>query len=65
YFKNHLTNAIAEGINSIIQTTKRRARGFHTFDTFATMIYLTCGKLELATPILSAEFQAVFQLEWE
>ncbi|MDR1033648.1 MAG: transposase, partial [Bifidobacteriaceae bacterium] len=50
YFKNHLTNAIAEGINSIIQTTKRRARGFHTFDTFATMIYLTCGKLELATP---------------
>ncbi|MDR1033186.1 MAG: transposase, partial [Bifidobacteriaceae bacterium] len=40
YFKNHLTNAIAEGINSIIQTTKRRARGFHTFDTFATMIYL-------------------------
>jgi transposase len=50
YFKNRLTNAIAEGINSIIQTTKRRARGFHTFDTFATMIYLTCGKLELAAP---------------
>jgi transposase len=50
YFKNRLTNAICEGINSIIQATKRKARGFHTFEGYASMIYLVSGKLELALP---------------
>lgn len=50
YFKDHITNAISEGINSLIQAAKRKARGFHTFEGFAAMIYLVAGKLELATP---------------
>ena len=32
FFKNRLTNAICEGINSTIQAAKRKARGFHTFE---------------------------------
>ena len=50
YFKNRLTNAICEGINSMIQAAKRKARGFHTFEGYASMIYLVAGKLQLAVP---------------
>jgi len=48
YFHNRLTNAVAEGINSMIQAAKRKARGFRTFDGFACMIYLIAGKLKLS-----------------
>ena len=50
YFKDRLTNAICEGINSMIQAAKRKARGFHTFEGYAAMIYLVAGKLKLAVP---------------
>ena len=52
YFHTRLTNAICEGINAMIQAAKRKARGFHTFEGYATMIYLAAGKLKLATPVL-------------
>jgi len=48
YFHNRLTNAVAEGINSMIQAAKRKARGFRTFEGFACMIYLIAGKLKLS-----------------
>lgn len=47
YFKNRITNAICEGINSMVQTAKRRARGYRTFRGFAAAIYLIAGKLRL------------------
>lgn len=50
YFKNRITNAICEGINSMIQAAKRKARGFHTFEGYSAMIYLIAGKLQLAVP---------------
>ena len=50
YFHDRLTNAVCEGINSMIQAAKRKARGFNTFEGFAAMIYLIAGKLELAVP---------------
>ena len=49
-FKSRLTNAICEGINSMIQAAKRKARGFHTFEGFSSMIYLVAAKLQLACP---------------
>lgn len=52
YFHQRLTNAIAEGINSLIQSAKRRARGFRTYKGYECMIYLTVGKLKLACPTL-------------
>ena len=48
YFISGLTNAISEGINSIIQATKRKARGFNTFAGYEAMIYLVAGKLRLS-----------------
>ncbi len=50
FFEFPYTNAISEGINSLIQMGKRRARGFHTFEGFSAMIYLMVGKLNLAVP---------------
>ena len=50
YFTDRLTNAICEGINSMVQAAKRKARGYHTFDGFSTMIYLVAGKLEIESP---------------
>lgn len=47
YFDYRYTNAILEGMNSIIQNIKRRARGFRNDEYFKTMIYLGCGKLNL------------------
>ena len=47
YFDHRYTNAIPEGMNSIIQNIKRRARGFRNDEFFKTMIYLGCGKLDL------------------
>ena len=49
-FRSKLTNAICEGINSMIQAAKRKARGYHTFEGFSSMIYLIAAKLELACP---------------
>jgi transposase len=50
YFKNRVTNAVCEGINSVIQAAKRKARGFKTFEGFKVIIYLVAGKLELDLP---------------
>ena len=52
YFHTRLTNAICEGINAMIQAAKRKARGFHTFEGYAAMIYLVAGKLKLDIPVL-------------
>lgn len=47
-FRSRVTNAICEGINSMIQAAKRKARGYHTFEGFSSMIYLIASKLQLA-----------------
>jgi transposase len=54
YFFHRLTNALAEGLNSMIQSAKRRARGFATVESYICMIYLTVGKLKLDCPPLFA-----------
>jgi transposase len=47
YTKHRITNAAAEGFNSIIQTIKANARGFRNFANFRTRILFFCGKLDL------------------
>lgn len=54
YFHQRITNAIAEGINSLIQAGKRKARGFRTFVGYECMIYLVVGKLKFSCPPLFA-----------
>lgn len=50
YFEQRISNAFAEGMNSLIQTAKRKARGFHTFEGYRTAIFLAVGKLHLSCP---------------
>lgn len=52
YFYARVTNAVAEGINSMIQSAKRRARGYRTLDSYKQMIYLIASKLSLDCPPL-------------
>lgn len=47
YFTSGLTNAILEGINSLIQSAKARARGFRNVEYLIAMVYLIAGKLPL------------------
>ena len=47
YTKHRITNAAAEGFNSITQTLKANARGFRSFANFRTCILFFCGKLKL------------------
>jgi transposase len=53
YFKDRVTNGLAEGINGIIQTIKRQARGFKNTGNFITMIYLRLAKLEFDLPTVT------------
>jgi len=44
--KSGITNAVAEGINSKIQTAKSRAKGFRNMDNFKSMIYFLGNKFD-------------------
>ena len=50
YFECRFTNALMEGVNSVVQSLKRSARGYKNTDNFITMIYLRCGKLNFEIP---------------
>lgn len=42
-----LSTAILEGINSLVQAAKSRARGYRNVEYFITMIYVIAGRLSL------------------
>ncbi len=46
---SHLTNGQLEGINSLVQAAKARARGYRNKNKMITIIYLTAAKLTLPT----------------
>jgi transposase len=50
WFTSKINNGILEGINSLIQAAKARARGYRTVKNLITMIYLIGGKLEFRLP---------------
>lgn len=50
YLETRLTNGPAEAVNGIIQTAKRKARGFRSFEYFSTIIYLVGSKLKFDLP---------------
>ena len=45
---SNATNAILEGLNSVIQSIKRAARGFRNTSYFETMIFLRLGRLDFS-----------------
>jgi transposase len=43
----HIANGILEGINSLVQAAKAKARGYRTSRNLKAMIYLIAGKLNI------------------
>jgi transposase len=50
WFESHLTTGLLEGINSLLQAAKARARGYRSDRNFITMAYLIAGKLDFRLP---------------
>lgn len=50
WFTSKINNGILEGINSLIQAAKARARGYRTKRNLIAMIYLIAGKLDFDLP---------------
>lgn len=46
WFDSRINNGILEGLNSIIQSAKSKARGFRTFRNFKIIIYLVTASLD-------------------
>lgn len=47
WFKTKMTNGLLEGVNSLVQAAKRKARGYRSAENFIAMIYATVNKLDL------------------
>ncbi len=50
YLDSRITNGLLEGLNSIVQSLKRSARGYRNPKNFMVMIYLRLAKLEFNLP---------------
>ena len=50
WFHSHINNGILEGLNSLIQAAKAKARGYRTSKNLIAMIYLIGGKFNLGFP---------------
>jgi transposase len=46
WYDSKINNGILEGLNSLIQAAKARARGYRTFKNLETIIYMLTGKLD-------------------
>jgi transposase len=46
WFKSGLANGLLEGINSLLQAAKSKARGYRSIRNLITMAYLIAGKLD-------------------
>ncbi|WP_139193170.1 transposase, partial [Anaerobacillus alkalilacustris] len=47
WFTSRMTNGLLEGINSLVQASKRKARGYRSIENFIAMIYATANKFKL------------------
>ena len=50
YFPDRLTSAAIEAINGVIQSARRRARGFRNFENLKAIAYWMAGDLDLKIP---------------
>jgi len=47
HWKEGLTTAFMEGLNSLFSATKRKARGYRSTHYLKTMLYFVAGKLTI------------------
>jgi transposase len=50
WFDSKIANGLLEGLNSLVQAAKAKARGYRTTRNLKAIIYLLVGKLDLALP---------------
>jgi transposase len=50
WFNSKIANGLIEGINSLVQAAKAKARGYRTIRNLKAMVYLLAGKLDLKLP---------------
>ena len=50
WFESHIANGLIEGINSLVQAAKAKARGYRSIRTLTNITYLIAGKLDLRLP---------------
>jgi transposase len=50
WFDSKIANGLIEGINSLVQAAKAKARGYRSTRNLKAMIYLVAGKLDLRLP---------------
>lgn len=50
WFDTKIANGLIEGINSLVQAAKAKARGYRSSDNLKAIIYLIAGKLEMRLP---------------
>jgi transposase len=50
WFVSKISNGVLEGINSLVQAARARARGYRSTRNFITMVYLIAGKLDMQSP---------------
>jgi len=48
WFDSRINNGILEGLNSMVQAAKNKARGYKSFKYFKNIIYLLTGKLDFS-----------------
>ena len=50
WFRSNIANGLIEGINSLVQAAKAKARGYRSKRNLIAMVYLIAGKLDLRLP---------------
>ena len=50
WFATGISNGMLEGINSLIQAAKARARGYRSDRNLIAIVYLIAGKLDMRLP---------------
>jgi transposase len=50
WFDSNISNGLIEGINSLVQAAKAKARGYRSVRNLVAMVYLIAGKLDLRLP---------------
>ena len=50
WFESKMNNGLLEGLNSLIQAAKARARGYRSTKNLITMVYIIAGKLNYRLP---------------
>ena len=48
WYESKINNGILEGLNSVVQAAKSKARGYKTFKNYKIIVYLLTGKLDFS-----------------